>query len=683
MPDLVKIHRESLIEFDKIQSAQRQERKQALEDRRFYSIAGAQWESDFREQFKNRPKLEVNKIALSVMRIINEYRNNRITVDFISKKGKGDALADTLDGLYRSDEQDCTANEAYDNAFEEAVGGGIGAWRLRAIYEDEEDDENEFQRIAIEPIYDADSTVFFDLGAKRQDKKDAKACYVLVAMTHEDFREKWPEESPSGFDKTVHGVQFDWHTPNVVYIAEKYQVEYQGATVYVFETIDGKEERYTEDDFENDPDLRDTLNAIGTKEIRQKKVRKQRVHKYIMSGQKILEDAGLISGPNIPIVMTYGKRWVVDNVERAMGHVRLSKDVQRLKNMQLSKLAEISAVSSVEKPILTPEQILGHTAMWADDNIKNYPYVLVNALTGKDGNVTAIGPTAYTKSPIIPPALGALLQLTEQDLKDLSGNQQAGEEVVANLSGKAVELVQNRLDMQTFIYMSNHAKGIKRSGEIWLGMAKEILVENGREMKLVGRQDNTSTIELNKPVMDPETNQQILENDISKANYNIAVNVGPSSSSKRSAIVRSLIAIMNVNRDPETAQVLNAMIMMNLEGEGMGGMHNFFRQKLLRMGVEKPTPDEQKQLEQEAANKKPTPQDEFLLKSAENEGAKAAKSRADTALSLEKTKKTAAETLEIFAGIDREERQAIIDNMQLLNKAAPALPQPTGENVSP
>jgi hypothetical protein len=39
-------------------------------------------------QFENKPKLEVNKIALSVIRIINEYRNNRVTVDFTSKDGQ-------------------------------------------------------------------------------------------------------------------------------------------------------------------------------------------------------------------------------------------------------------------------------------------------------------------------------------------------------------------------------------------------------------------------------------------------------------------------------------------------------------------------------------------------------------------------------------------------------------------
>jgi hypothetical protein len=40
---------------------------------------------------------------------------------------------------------------------------------------------------------------------------------------------------------------------------------------------------------------------------------RRRVHKYVMSGAEILDDCGLIAGPNIPIVPVYGKRWFVDN----------------------------------------------------------------------------------------------------------------------------------------------------------------------------------------------------------------------------------------------------------------------------------------------------------------------------------------------------------------------------------
>jgi hypothetical protein len=93
--------------------------------------------------------------------------------------------------------QDSCADEAYDNAFEEAVGGGFGAWRLRNEYEDEYDDEDDRQRIRIEPIYDADSTVFFDLNAKRQDKSDARSCYVLTAMTREAYQDQYDDDPAS------------------------------------------------------------------------------------------------------------------------------------------------------------------------------------------------------------------------------------------------------------------------------------------------------------------------------------------------------------------------------------------------------------------------------------------------------------------------------------------------------
>lgn len=59
---LAHIHSLAKQQFDKAQSAVANERKQCLEDRRFYSIAGAQWEGKLGEQFENKPKFEVNKI---------------------------------------------------------------------------------------------------------------------------------------------------------------------------------------------------------------------------------------------------------------------------------------------------------------------------------------------------------------------------------------------------------------------------------------------------------------------------------------------------------------------------------------------------------------------------------------------------------------------------------------------
>jgi hypothetical protein len=664
---LAELHSEALEQFNDIQTALRDERLQCLQDRRFYSLAGSQWEGPLLDVYENKPRFEVNKVHLAVIRIINEYRNNRITVDFVSKESSDDKLAETCDGLYLADEKDSVADEAYDNAFEEAVGGGFGAWRLRTVYEDEEDEENEKQRIRIEPIFDADSSVFFDLNAKRQDKSDARYCFVITSMTRASYKEEWGDD-PTDWPKIIHQHEFDWCTPDVVYVAEYYKIEDVTETIRIFRAIDGTEERYRKSDFDADPELESTLAAIGSQEVRQRKVKSTRVHKYIMSGGKILEDAGYIAGKCIPIVPVYGKRWFVDNVERCMGHVRLAKDAQRLKNMQLSKLGEISALSSVEKPILLPEQVAGHQVMWAEDNLKDYPYLLVNPITGPDGSQQIAGPVAYTKSPQIPPAMSALLQITEQDMQDILGSSQQADKMVSNISGKAVEMIQTRLDMQTFIYMSNFSKGMKRCGEIWLSMARDVYVEEGRKMKSIDADEKVKIIELMRPMIS-ETGEVVTENNIGNAKFDVNVDVGPSSSSKRASTVRELTGMMSISDDPETKQVLQAMAMMNMEGDGISEVRDYFRSKLVRMGVVKPTDEEKAQMTIEMQGQKKDPNEIFLQAAAEEAMAKAAKARADTVKTVADAGLSRARTAETLAKTGVQEQNIAMTAMESTQKA--------------
>ena len=671
------LHDDALKQFNDIQTALRDERLQCLQDRRFYSLCGAQWEGPLWDQYENKPKFEVNKIMLSVIRIVNEYRNNRITVDYVSKDGENDKLADTCDGLYRADEQDSVADEAYDNAFEEAVGGGFGAWRLRTVYEDDEDEENEYQRIRMEPIFDADSSVFFDLNSKRQDKSDAKSCFVVTSMTRASYMEEYGDD-PTDWPKIIHQYEFDWATPDVVFIAEYYKVEEVNETIRIFRAIDGTEERYRQIDFDKDENLEETLNAIGSREVRRRKIKRKRVHKYIMSGGKVLEDAGYIAGNCIPIVPVYGKRWFVDNIERCMGHVRLAKDAQRLKNMQLSKLGEISALSSVEKPILTPEQVSGHQLMWADDNLRNFPYLLVNPITAPDGSQTVSGPVAYTRSAQIPPAMAALLQITEQDMQDILGSSQQADKMVSNISGKAVEMIQTRVDMQTYIYMSNFAKGMKRCGEIWLSMAKDIYVEEGRRMKVIGRTEDVEMVELMQPMVS-ETGEVVMQNDLSGAKFDVIVDVGPSSSSKRASTVRALTGMMAITDDAQTKQVLQAMAMMNMEGEGIGDVRDFFRKQLLRMGVVKPTEQEAEQLmaEQQAQGQQQDPNAIFLQAAAEEAVAKAAQARASTIKTVADAGLSRAKTAETLAKTSVEEQNMVLTEIEAAQQAV------MGQEVQP
>ena len=654
------VHQRALDEFSNIQSALRDERLQCLQDRRFASISGAQWEGPLQDQYENRPRFEVNKITLAVTRIINEYRNNRVTVDFISKDGsKRTNLADVCNRLYRADEQDSAASEAYDNAFDEAVTGGFGAWRLRAVYEDEYDSENDQQRIRIEPIFDADSSVYFDLDAKRQDKADAKRCYVLTAVSRDAYTEQWGDD-PASWPKEIYQYEFDWSTPDVVFVAEYYEVEEVSREVRTYVGIDGVEEKYHQDEFEKDPDLENRLLATGNVEVRRRRVKQRKVHKYLMSGGKVLSDEGFIAGDQIPIVPVYGKRWFIDNVERCMGVVRPAKDAQRLKNMQLSKLGEISALSSIEKPILTPEQVAGHQMMWSEDNIRQYPYLLINPVTGPDGSQQISGPVGYTKSAAIPPAMAALLQITEQDMADLLGNQQNGDKIVSNISGKAVEMVQQRLDMQAYLYMSNFGVAVRRGGEIWLSMSKDVYVEPGRKMKGVGPQNEVAMVELMKPAIGPD-GEVIMDNDLSEARFDVVSTVGPSSQSQRAATVRSLLGMLQLVQDPQTQQVLLAMAFQNMEGEGISDVRSFFRNQMVKAGILKPTDEEAQALAAAMQNAQPDPQAQYLQAAAAEAMAKASKAQADVVKTVADSELVKAKTVETLARLEMDDQKAAID----------------------
>jgi hypothetical protein len=380
-----------------------------------------------------------------------------------------------------------------------------------------------------------------------------------------------------------------------------------------------------------------------------------------MSGGRILRDDGFIAGKHIPIVPVYGKRWFIDNVERCCGIVRMAKDAQRLKNMQLSKLAEISAYSSIEKPILTPEQVAGHQMMWADDNIRQYPYLLINPVTGPDGSQQISGPVAYTKSAAIPPSLAALLEVTERDMQDILGSPQQADKMVSNISGKAVELIQTRLDTQTFLYMSNYARGMQRGGEIWLSMAVDVYVEPGRRMKSVGSGGEVESVELMKPRINAQTGEMELVNDLSRAKFDVAADVGPSSTSKRAAMVRALTGMMAITQDPETSQVLQALAMMQMEGEGLTEAREFFRRKLVRMGVVKPTEAEAQEMAALLQGQGDDPNAVFLQAAAEEATAKAAQARANTVKTVADAELSRARTVETLSKVELDDQRAAID----------------------
>ena len=195
-------------------------------------------------------------------------------------------------------------------------------------------------------------------------------------------------------------------------------------------------------------------------------------------------------------------------------------------------------------------------------------------------------------------------------------------------------------------------------------------------MKSIATTGEISSVQLSVPVLDSKTGLLETKNDMSRAKFDVAVDVGPTSSSKRAATVRSLTGMMQLTSDPETQSILTSMALMNMEGEGLSDARKFFRKRLVGMGVVEPTEEEMQQMEEAAMSQQPNPNDIYLQAAAAEAEAKAGKAQADTAHTLAKTQETEAKTAEILAGIDSQARNDAL-------KVAKEMREPVDRQILP
>lgn len=672
------LHSLALEQFDDAYIAGQDDRMLAQVSRRFVMVRGEQWSWDANDDFRNKIKMEIDLVSGAVTRIINEWRKNRISARFLPKDGSSsDVLADACAGRYRADTQDSSGREARATAFDCSVNGGFGGIRLRTEIEDGKTNQ---QRIALEPINDPETCLYFDVNAKRKDKSDSEHAFLITPWSKRAFEKKYGSDCSSWPAELQNKFRYMWFGDNndVVNVAEYFVKEKYTQRVRVFKGF--KDEMYEEDADDITEEKIEELLATGYVEQPEEKREVDRVAKYVMNGAKILSGPETIAGPNIPLVPQYGHRTVIKHNERFRGHVAKAMDAQIIYNLQISKVAETAASSGVEKPIFTPQQIGRHAQMWREDNVKNNAYLLLDPIQDAQGNMVPTGPIGFTKSPEVAPAVGALIALTKQDISDQLGNPENSEQMMPDQSGVALDLVQGRQDMQSYGYMDEAADAERRTAEIWLGMAAVIydpqLEENQkRKLKVIAEDGSRGQVDLSRKIQDNLTGAPVNEIDFTKAQYDIITDIGPTSASRRVAVVRTVTQVMERTVDPELQTILGHLAIMNMEGEGMTGIREYSRKKLVAMGVEKPNKQDEAEAEaaKAAADQNPDPGTVLTLAMAQESEAKAAKlqadtvkAQADTALSIARTKEADANAQQTLAEIPIARQKAAVETSRAI-----------------
>ena len=590
-------------------------RERAADDQVFYWVT--QWDDQLLGSSQLQYRGEFNILRKAGRQIVSDLRSNPVQVDFDPKDATREDAAELADGLYRSSDRDNSSIEAYDNAMQEAVVCGVGAWVLYTAYESSMNGD-EKQVIKRKPLYEANNNCFWDPNAKALDKSDARYCSVLWPYTEEGFEElkedllgEDGECLDSSFAEPEQSYTFPWvnSSERLIYVSEFYHRTKVKDHVLTLTDPFGEEITLLES---NLVDIMDDLIDEGYQITNDKLIERWECTKYIASGSEILSQE-VIPGGNIPVIPTYGERAYIEGEEHYEGITRLAKDPQRLRNFQMSYLADIVSRSPRPKPIFSPEQVAGFEFMYEENGAdSNYPYLLQNR-TDANGNPLPVGPLSVMPEQTMPTALAASIDLSRQAVEDVANPGVPQDITDMDLSGKAAAIMQNRIDQQSMVYQQNMKHAKRRDAVVWAGMAS-VIFDTPRTVTITKPDGTREQVKMMDVILDKETGKLVSLNDVSNTEFEVYADIGPSYTTQREQTVKQLgamVAAMPQGDAMRSALQLKQLVLM--QGVEFEDIREYANKQLLLQGFKEPSTEEEFAILQQAQEAKQGQQDPNML----------------------------------------------------------------------
>ena len=475
-------------------------RDACLKDRERFFIKGAWWDGSHGKQFKNKPKPEFNKLWRSINRLVGTINDMELNAIIVSNSDEAtDESAELLQKRWRNDFQTSDGIEASEVATMEAAIGGFGCTKLVAKYEDPESPDPDKQYLCSEIVWDACNSVYFDAGAIRKDKEDARYGWHLIRTNREKIEEEYGVSVTSFMNPTTlwRGDRLEYDSQRDIYLAHYYEVIEKNLTTYDFSLMNGlkittgdgiKDEegnKYSRDDLKEIRDI--YLDQFG-EEAPTTKRKTCYVEYALADGEKYLTKPQRMPFKRVPLFPRYGYYAVIQGQEYYCGEVRKQEDHEMFHNYFASSMMEIMAAPQVSKPEYTPQQIAKHANQRARADIDNVPFVMSDPLTDKDGNIAHLGPIGMSQPPMIGTGLAAAGQFLEQNLQQAGGMGQAS--VPSNTSNEAIQNVNERQDDAFLPIVKNTLHSIKAQCEAWIPAAQTLYFTNQRRLRVLETEEH-------------------------------------------------------------------------------------------------------------------------------------------------------------------------------------------------
>lgn len=512
---------------------------EALEDIEF--IASKQWDpaAAAEREEDGRPCMTFPKLTQFVDQVVGDQMQQRPSIQVRAADGVASAgkitteskkeleIAKVYSGIVRQIERVSHARIAYDNAFEGAVTWGFGNWRVLTEYVQ----DSFFQEIRIAPIWDP-FAVAWDPGAMEYTREDATCAAVRAKISRKEFKRKYPGATAASYDFGVMENSAEWIDAEGVYLAEWFR---KTETIIPMVLLsDGRVVRG--DDVAT---VKDELARTGVTVSQERKHKGHKVEWSLWSGVDRLEEWREFPSQFIPIVPCWGRMLYREGKMRYRGLIRHAKDEQRVYNYARTAAMEAVALAPKSPYIVALESIKGYEEIWRTANQRNHaylPYISVNLETG----VQLPAPQRQFGAANLQGTM-ELIQLSEMGMKSTIGIYDANLGQRSNeISGRAIEARQSQGDRGSYPFVANYAKSIEHTGRILIDMIPRVL-EGERILRIIHDDETDDTITINQTIIDEQTGNEVVINDISSGRFDVVADVGPNFLTQRMQAVDSMV----------------------------------------------------------------------------------------------------------------------------------------------
>ncbi|MAF42875.1 MAG: hypothetical protein CMI54_01725 [Parcubacteria group bacterium] len=638
------VHIKAIRRFHETFTADEDQRELAALDLRFAQVEGAQWDEWSRRNRQDLPTYEINHVASAVAQVTGAYKENQISTKVRgANSGATKDVADTFEGLLRTIESRSNAKDAYDTAHFLLVNTGFAAWQVSNQFEDNGFD----QELVITPITSPLTSVWWDNGARAPNKQDANWAFLVRGFTKEAYEENWPDKPINSFDNgSLRNNEFNqhWFKNDLIQVADYYVKEPVKRTL--IRLSDGRDVWLDK----VEPVL-DELAQKGIIERKRRVVNTKKVVKYIMNGSEILSGPHPTPFKTIPLVAVYGENHYEEDNHYFRGMVRMAKDAQRIYNWNISTNVETMAKAPQDPYWVTPKQLKGHEDDYSRMAIDNDPYMLYNP------DPEAPVP-ARTGSPSFNQASAAVQQQSAADIQITTGR--PTRDIPSNVGQEILLAAKKQVDAGSQVFVSAMTRAVQYTAELLI-QAAPVVYDQQRQIRITNADGTTEFVAINETVMDNQTGEEVIVNDLSQGRYDVASSTGPAFETARTATANALAAMAQF--DASIIETSRDLMVKSIDSPVADEVHKRIRKAMIQQGTVEPTDEELEEMqptpeEQEAQQRQvefeqkqlqlqmeaQEANNAFVKESARKAAADADKANAEVVATFTKTEKTIADT---------------------------------------